>query len=211
MNELRNHVLVTLPKALHSSYVYSHGRGMYLLSDINCILVTLNNNRASFRIILHICCPSGIVDEILWWLLSVWATFFFLSANECIANTHDKWEEARSTKLQTGGDSIVQSRKVVWNCSLLAPLHFSACIERIFSQLNMIQCIYCIKLSSCKTSNCTTGCILVSVAALTSLIRDVRHGQCHQRCVERENQPFLGWDNTLPGVEVASDGKADDI
>ncbi len=44
----------------------------------------------------------------------------------------------------------------------------------------------------------------------TSLIRDVKHGQCRQRYVERENERKKGEEATLyPGVEVASNGEAD--
>ena len=55
-----------------------------------------------------------------------------------------------------------------------------------------------------------TRCTLLPVTALISLIRGVRHGQCHQRYVERENKRKKGKEATLyPGVEVASYGEAD--
>ena len=79
-------------------------------------------------------------------------------------------------------------------CGLLALPHSSACVERVFSQVNMVKTKVTNKLSAATVANRLLAKQSISRAHANcfswtpskSLIADVAEGRCHQRYLQRE-------------------------
>lgn len=117
--------------------------------------------------------PTLVNEEELDILEDQWKDLLYVkeSLNNLSESATTFWLELRSVK--DGNNEPKFNLLSRFMCNLLALPHSSACVGRVFSQLNMVKtrqrnrlCIHCIKSSSCKASNCATGCILLSMAAL---------------------------------------------
>ena len=121
-----------------------------------------------------------------------------LYAKEALRNLNESattfWTELKSVK--DGNNELKFDCLSKIMCGLLALPHSSACVERVFSQLNMIKTKQTNRLCVSTSSNRLLAKQAISRQEIpcyqwqpsTSLIRDVKSGQCYRRCAERERE-----------------------
>lgn len=104
------------------------------------------------------------------------------------------WFNIRSVK--DGNDQLKFGLLSRFMCGLIALPHSSACVERIFSQINMVKTAQTNKLHAATVANRPLakqaikrqGVECHSWIPSTSLLSDVAEGRCHKRYMERENR-----------------------
>ncbi|KAK3885503.1 hypothetical protein Pcinc_010244 [Petrolisthes cinctipes] len=138
--------------------------------------------------------PTLIMEEDLDDLQDEWKNL--LHFKESLKNMSDSatsfWLELRAVK--DGNNSQKFKLLPDFMCSLLALPHSSACVERIFSQLNIIKTKRTNKLHVSTVANrllakpaiTRQGATCCQWESSASLIRDVADGHCHKRYLARE-------------------------
>jgi hypothetical protein len=104
------------------------------------------------------------------------------------------WSKIKSIK--DGNNQLKFEILSTFMCGLMALPHSSACVERIFSQVNMVKTAQTNKLHAATVANrllakqaiSRQGVECHSWAPSKSLLADVTEGRCHQRYLERERQ-----------------------
>lgn len=114
-----------------------------------------------------------------------------LYAKETVKNLNENattfWSELKAVKDGNNVPRFACSSK--FKCGLLAVPHSSACVERVFSQLNMIKTKQTNRLGVFTSSNRLLAKQAISRQEVpcyqwqpsTSLIKDVESGQCYRK------------------------------
>jgi len=103
------------------------------------------------------------------------------------------WFKLRSIK--DGNNQLKFGRLSNFMCCLMALPHSSACVERIFSQVNMVKTVHTNKLHAetvagrllAKQAIAREGVDCHAWTPSKSLVEEVAKGRCHQRYIERHN------------------------